>query len=153
MSSPSGARAAERPGPDVQRRIVSGTARVREALDQVRLDCAGAGADDALNTSAQIVLAEVLNNVVEHAYLYAEGHPIDVSIWIREDGLWCEVVDEGHVMPDGTPPAGIMPNIDASAPGTLPEGGFGWAMVRRMTRDIEYARQNNRNHLGFLIPA
>jgi serine/threonine-protein kinase RsbW len=102
--------------------------------------------------TAQIVLAEVLNNVVEHAYLYAEGRPIELTIFVQPDGLWCEVTDQGRAMPDGRLPLGRMPKIDTRATGSLPEGGFGWALVRGLTRNIAYARGDGHNHLEFLIP-
>ena len=33
----------------------------------------------------------------------------------------------------------------------LPEGGFGWALIRDMTRDLTYRRQGRMNRLSFVI--
>lgn len=138
--------------PDIVHRFTSGTAQVRQALDQTRAQVRAAQVDASLCDTAQIILGEVLNNVVEHAYAFDEGHPIELSIWLRDDGLWCEVCDHGAPMPNGVPPAGLRADVDPAARDDLPEGGFGWAMVRELTEDIQYHRTDSTNQLLFLIP-
>lgn len=95
--------------------------------------------------TVELVLAEVLNNVAEHAYAERSGH-VAVTVVLVPAGLACEVVDEGAAMPGGTLPAGRLPDDD------LPEGGFGWHLIRTLTRDLTYRRQRGTNRLGFLIP-
>lgn len=138
--------------PDICHPFVSGTVQVREALDQMRKDVRLAGVDAAMCDTAQIILGEVLNNVVEHAYRFAEGEPIKLSIWVQDDGLCCEVRDIGVPMPNGVPPAGILSPVDANDRYSLPEGGFGWAMVRELTKDLQYFRKDGTNQLVFRIP-
>ena len=54
-------------------------------------------------------------------------------------------------MPGGFLPEGRLPQTDL--PGTdLPEGGFGWHLIRSMTRDLQYRRRRGTNRLNFLIP-
>lgn len=151
--SGAGSAVSRRSAPLVRCRLVSGTGPVRQALDELKRGFVKAGVAAPLADAAQIILAEVLNNVVEHAYLFEEGHPIDLAIWLRADGIWCEIGDEGRPIPGGTPPRGAMPTIDTSKPDTLPEGGFGWALVHRMTRELRYVRRDGHNHLEFLIPS
>lgn len=116
--------------------------------------------NDAAGT-LQIVLAEVLNNVVEHAY--REGHgEIRLSILRDGDALRCLVRDRGDPMPGdliataappeppaipGLPAAPAPAEIDA-----LPEGGFGWPLIRLLTRDLGYARRGAWNLLSFRLP-
>jgi len=138
--------------PDIHHHLSSGAIQVRHALDQTYTMMCAAQVDPALGDTAQIILGEVLNNVVEHAYNSVEGQPIELSVWLRDDGLWCEVRDQGAPMPNGVPPAGVMPIVDADNPADLPEGGFGWALVRELTEHIQYDRQDGTNHLRFLIP-
>lgn len=137
---------------DIFRQFSSGTQQVRQALDDTRDGLRAAGADPASCDASQIILGEVLNNVVEHAYSFEEGRPIELSIWLTEGGLRCEVVDHGVPMPNGVPPAGTLPEFDGSLLEALPEGGFGWAIVRELTDNLQYFRTDGINKLQFLIP-
>lgn len=95
--------------------------------------------------TVELILAEVLNNVTEHAYA---GSPGDVAVTLQMTaaGLACQVVDKGHAMPGGLLPEGNLPVAD------LPEGGFGWHLVRSLTQDMHYHRVAGQNRLGFVIP-
>ncbi len=59
-------------------------------------------------------------------------------------------------MPGGQPPAGHLPRVAAPPPGggvgDLPEGGFGWSLIRTLTTDLSYSRQAGRNELHVVIP-
>jgi serine/threonine-protein kinase RsbW len=98
--------------------------------------------------TVELVLAEVLNNVVEHAYAGASG-PVEVGLCATPHGLACRIVDQGLAMPGGALPEGRLP---AAAPSELPEGGFGWHLIRSLTADLTYARCAGQNRLSFLIP-
>lgn len=138
--------------PDIYHRVPAGMAQVRRTLDQTQDDMRAAKVDTRLSDHAQIILGEVLNNVVEHAYAFVEGGPVELSIWLRTDGLWCQVSDHGVPMPNGEPPAGLLRVIDPMDPQNLPEGGFGWGMVRTLATGIDYRHEDGANHLCFLIP-
>ena len=118
---------------------------VRDAL---RLLVKGLPDDGADLGMVELVLAEVLNNVVEHAY--AGGHgKIELTIQLTSTDLSCAIVDEGDPMPDGTLPAG---DLDAAfATDGLPEGGFGWHLIRSLSQDLRYDRYKGRNHLSFRL--
>ena len=129
--------------------------RVRQALadllaaPQVR---ALGGADRG---TVELVLAEVLNNIVEHAYAGGTG-PVEVDLWATNTGLSFRVADAGSAMPDGTLPPGQLPDLPPFGDGPseladLPEGGFGWHLIRSLTRDLTYARHGGRNLLTFAI--
>ena len=98
--------------------------------------------------TAEIVLAEVLNNIVEHAYARHSGE-IEVTLSRDAGGLLVQVVDTGLPMPDGTPPPGGLPALGAEE--DLPEGGFGWHLIRTLSRDLEYRRDGARNLLRFRL--
>ena len=99
----------------------------------------------------ELVLAEVLNNIVEHAF--AEGGPGRIELTITRDalGLTCRVEDDGAPMPGGLLPAGRLPS-NAVAVEDLPEGGFGWFLIRDLTRELSYVRDGGRNLLLFRLP-
>ena len=95
--------------------------------------------------TVELVLAEVLNNVAEHAYADSSGD-VAVTLRLAATGLACQVVDQGQAMPGGRLPKGALPAVD------LPEGGFGWHLLRSLTRDLHYHRADGQNRLGFVIP-
>lgn len=124
---------------------------VRAALRSVlaRLSESGVSADD--RSTLELVLAEVLNNVVEHAYANCLDGTIELSIRREINVLVCEVVDAGRPMP-GTamPPGRLSPtggNVDS-----LPEGGFGWFLIRELAEDLCYRRDRGCNRLRFSLP-
>ena len=104
---------------------------------------------DARGT-AELVLAEVLNNVAEHAYAEGPGQ-VAVTLTPVAAGVFCLVEDQGSPMPGGHLPKGRLPAVE---PGMtdLPEGGFGWHLIRSLTRDLTYLRSGGCNRLSFLLP-
>ena len=123
---------------------------VRAALLRVTAVSPVADLSADLRATVELVLAEVLNNVAEHAYADNPGH-VAVTVALLPGALWCEVVDEGGAMPGGALPDGRLPDMGASDV-DLPEGGFGWHLIRLMTRDLQYRRQRGANRLNFIIP-
>ena len=127
---------------------------VRGALARVTATLAPLGLSEGCRSTAELVLAEVLNNVVEHAYAQATG-PILLDLrlvdWAGEPALDCTVTDRGRPMPEGTPPPGGPVILDVPL-ADLPEGGFGWYLIRSLTQELHYARETGRNRLSFRIP-
>lgn len=104
---------------------------------------------DARDT-AQIVLAEALNNIVEHAYAQAPGE-IEVTIDVSSLGLTFRIMDAGLPLPGGALPKGQLPPMRPED--ELPEGGFGWHLIRTLSQDLHYRREGERNFLTFRIAA
>ena len=98
--------------------------------------------------SVEIVLAEALNNVVEHAY--SPGDPGEIKLVLRHGraGLLIEIRDTGKPMPNGKTPLGLHP-ADVKPRDPLPEGGYGWFLIRELARDLVYDRENGENFLIF----
>ena len=103
-----------------------------------------------LRGTAELVLAEVLNNIAEHAYAAGPG-PVTVTLTAEPGGPRCLVVDQGLAMPGGRVPVGNLPSADTAVE-DLPEGGFGWHLIHSLTRDLSYHRAGACNRLGFLLP-
>jgi serine/threonine-protein kinase RsbW len=138
------------PGPaPIRRRFTSGDLATRETLIELTeaLTEAGLCADDVAN--AELILAEALNNIVEHAYAGTSG-PVDLCVEIRRDGLDCALGDQGREAPLGYPPDPPLPEVDP--PFDLPEGGFGWHIIRCLTTDLRYRREGAWNVLSFRMP-
>jgi len=124
---------------------------VRAALERLFAALPPGLLDDDARASAEIVITEVLNNIVEHAYAGVVGE-IDLTIRPLEDGLHCMVTDRGTPLPDCALPGDGLPPTDAEV-GDLPEGGFGWYLIRTLSQDVTYLRIGSANRLTFRLPA
>lgn len=111
------------------------------------LDGAGIGAEDIAN--AELILAEALNNVAEHAYADGAG-PVELAVTIEQGGLACTIADRGRPMPQGMVPSPGLPVI--APPDDLPEGGFGWHIIRCLATDLTYHRVQGQNRLSMRVP-
>lgn len=99
---------------------------------------------------AELVLAEVLNNVAEHAYGEAGGQ-VEVGLHPDAKGVRCLIVDQGRPMPGGQLPKGRLPPGADVALEDLPEGGFGWHLIRSLCSDLTYTRIDSQNRLSFVL--
>lgn len=122
---------------------------VREVLDDIGRRSAAMGLTKDVDLHVQIVLAELLNNVVEHAYAETPGCPIRLDMQIADSGINIHVIDEGIALPNEEIPGKTMPSLDTP---DLPEGGFGWALIQTIATDISYIRANGENQLQLTIP-
>lgn len=134
------------PAPALRLDLRADPLAVRHGLQQLLADplLAGQGAD--LRDRLEIVLAEVLNNIVEHAYAGQPG-PIRLRLRSGAAGLHVLAEDEGRAMPPQGLPAGRMPPSAAA-----PEGGFGWCLIRALSRDLGYWRGPGCNRLRLVVP-
>jgi len=126
------------------------TRAVRAALMRVSSRLAEMRAPADLVARAELALAEVLNNVVEHALPGAAEARIELWVTPEDGALLCEVRDHGLPMPGGRLPAGLEPAHTQEIAG-LPEGGFGWYMIHTLVSDLTYRREEDANVLSFRV--
>lgn len=120
----------------------------RKAICAIRSDLADIGlANDQLNT-IEIVLAEVFNNIVEHAYSQTGVGQIRVTYDLSGATLTFCVRDAGKRFSNGAPPAGERQDLTGPLE-SLPEGGFGWMLIRELTEQLNYRRHGRENILTF----
>lgn len=93
-----------------------------------------------------ITLGEVLNNVAEHACAGLAGARVTLRGGLSGQELWVEISDPGRPFPGGCLPAGQAVNLSLPVD-ALPEGGFGWFLIRSLTSGIDYRRQDGLNRL------
>ncbi|MGZ2255885.1 ATP-binding protein [Roseobacter sp. A03A-229] len=131
--------------------IRSSEMAVRDALQQV-LSALGPlelGSEEA--GTVELVLAEVLNNVVEHAYPDPDtAGTISIACAHQLDGLHLQIVDHGKAMPDGRTPLGQPVSLDVDF-ADLPEGGFGWFLIQDLAKDVLYERVGSENQLSMRL--
>ncbi|MFP4237789.1 ATP-binding protein [Rhodosalinus sp.] len=122
---------------------------IRPALEAVRAAVAShlASCEAGMLDSVEIALAEVLNNIVEHAAPSDTRGAIRISACGLMHALAVCISDDGRPMPGLCLPAGAL--RDLSVPlGDLPEGGFGWGLVRALSSGLRYRRRLGRNELA-----
>ncbi|MBT8417805.1 MAG: ATP-binding protein [Silicimonas sp.] len=119
---------------------------IHETMDA--LESTGLTAEDL--GSVEIVLAEALNNIVEHAYPQGEPGDISLSLRRRNTGLMVEVRDSGRPMPNGRAPIGNHPMAEFQDD-PMPEGGYGWFLIRELVQDLIYDRSAGENFLIFRL--
>jgi len=127
------------------------TFAVREALEKVLEGLGPLGLDIEEAGTIEIVLAEALNNIVEHAYACASSDgPIRINCEHRKNGLHLTIHDEGVALPDEKAPLGALAPIGDRIM-DMPEGGFGWFLINDLARDIKYRRIGNENELSLRL--
>jgi serine/threonine-protein kinase RsbW len=89
-----------------------------------------------------IAVAEGFTNAVRHAHAHLPPNtPIAIDVLLKGDRIEICIWDQG------TP---FDPNqLDEPEPGSLlSEGGYGWYLLRRVTDQVIYRRQNDKNCLS-----
>lgn len=131
--------------------ITSGETAVREALKGVIAELKPLALDVEEASTVELVLAEALNNIVEHAYpAPAATGPIFIKCQHRADGLHVTIRDRGAAMPDGQAPIGMAQSVDVDVM-DLPEGGFGWFLIQDLAKDVRYRRVGEENQLDLRL--
>ncbi|MFK5997023.1 MAG: ATP-binding protein [Rhodobacterales bacterium] len=93
------------------------------------------GARPEAITNVQIVLAEALNNIVEHGFKHKKPGYVDINIDLSEAAIVVGLTDDGVAF---TPPeVEQSPLRDKNDLDNLPEGGFGWFLIRKITSSCE----------------
>ncbi|WP_164989216.1 ATP-binding protein [Roseovarius sp. A46] len=79
---------------------------VRALLVDMRARLREHGLTEAACSTVEIVLAEALNNIVEHAYTGAGAGEIGLHAVLAPDSLTCTLSDQGAALPAPHLPAG-----------------------------------------------
>ena len=139
-----------RPDQPITFRFAASEASVRIALTDLRRWLAEIGLSPDTCGTVEIVMAEALNNIVEHAYAEQGTGPVDINIQHLGNRLGIELSDRGRPLPGLHLPQGHLPSTKVPL-ADLPEGGFGWYLIHRLTDALDYERHADQNHLRFEI--
>lgn len=119
---------------------------VARAVMDVKGEDWGRDAGPDLMSSLEIVLAEALNNVVEHSCADQDGTWFRLSCDFDGHTISVRIEDNGRAMPGAALPKGLASSLSV-AKDDLPEGGFGWFLIRSICSEISYARSGLVNRL------
>jgi serine/threonine-protein kinase RsbW len=87
----------------------------------------------------EVVVAEVLNNVLEHALPGHAKNKIELICHLQDDQFLIETIDDGL-------PLQTLPG-DKRMPTSWAESGRGWPIVNNWMDEISFNRADDRNHL------
>lgn len=123
---------------------------VRSVVQATMVDLGAVLPDAARRGEAELVLAEILNNVVEHAYRGLPKGIVQLTAMPCQIGIRFVIADSGLAMPNAAIPDGAAADLGC-APTDLPEGGFGWTIIRQLVEDLQYCREDGVNYTSFQI--
>ncbi len=120
---------------------------MRSFVQQLRLQACDI---DAVGR-VEIAVTEALNNVIEHACAHMPDGEIRLWSRLHRTDLVVCLRDNGRPFPNLTLPAGQPVSVDVHI-SDLPEGGFGWNLIRTLVKDLRYRRRGELNCLTMRIP-
>lgn len=140
-------------GPEtlLRQRLPATEAAVAAVLARLRSAMAGAAIPAEATGDILLVLAEILNNVVEHSLCGIAGAQIHLEVVRDTDRVLVETVDRGRPLPPKLLSSAELPAMshDPEDIASLPEGGFGWFIIHALAQDMVYERDGGANHLSF----
>lgn len=118
-------------GPTVERVIDTCRSHLPDGADGVEVgDCIA------------LALTEVLNNCVEHAYQGSGRGRVIIETELPPGAVILHVSDRGR-----PPPLSLVRAAPLPDPEDMPESGWGWALIHRLSDRVDYARRDGWNRL------
>ena len=125
---------------------VANPEEVRVLLGRLCEELSIYGVSNETCASAQIVLAEALNNISKHAYAGRADGAVEVRAEVGDKSLRFTLKDTGAAIPGPRLPRGRPQKTDVPLE-DLPEGGFGWLLIRDLTTSVTYDHEDGENRL------
>ncbi|OYU20074.1 MAG: anti-sigma factor [Rhodobacteraceae bacterium PARR1] len=121
---------------------------VRLVLTRLRRASVLRGLSPESAESCELVLAEAMNNIVEHAYGGGDGS-LRLTLLRGRHHVICRLLDRGRPLPGLTLPPGRLPPQDDSPA----EGGYGWFLIHSLSQRLHYRRADGMNRLFIVVTA
>ncbi len=112
-------------------------------LTKFQIDAADLG-------NVEIVLAEALNNIVEHSQM-GGAETIGITIKLTENQIICSLRDSG-IHSKALCGHKIIRHAGPEQISDLPEGGFGISLIQAIALDIEYFPVEHGNLVALTVP-
>ncbi|WP_306152291.1 ATP-binding protein [Roseovarius sp. MMSF_3281] len=123
---------------------------VRDLLTGCRRALVSAKVPAAWRGTVELVWAEALNNIAEHAYADDVPGPVKIMATVKDERIAADIRDRGRPLPGLSPPPRHLPDSDGPTE-ALPEGGFGWFLIKGLCETVEYQRKAGENHLHLVV--
>lgn len=117
---------------------------VRAALADIRTALENVSVNADLLGRVETALAELFNNIVKHAYENSGSGTMRCEVTTSLSHVSVDVTDDGKPMPGHSLPDGDLPDLSVDFL-DLPEGGFGWFIIKSQTDGLNYERQGSKN--------
>lgn len=127
-----------------QSRFRSDNLSTRHALAEIRAELEHGNYSPAFIGRVEIALAELFNNIAEHAYRASQPGNVRCTMGLCGRKMIVDVVDQGRPMPNGQLPNGTLPDVDVDV-AALPEGGFGWFLIKSQADTLNHRRVGSDN--------
>ncbi|MCB2205995.1 ATP-binding protein [bacterium] len=114
---------------------------IEEVKSAVADFAAAHGIPVALRDNLRVVLDELINNIIRHAYTDSDEHQIDVEVALRNRQLTATLRDDGIPF---DPFTYQVPDTDLPLE-QREVGGLGIHLVRQMMDAVSYTRSDSRN--------
>jgi serine/threonine-protein kinase RsbW len=141
----------DQPDPlSVQLTLKATDLQVRDALQRIKQYTTDWKLSEDACINVEIVLAEALNNVVEHAYAGIPDGIITIDCAFDGEGMSIVISDQGHPVPEAV----FMRHhsrLHAVNTSELPEGGFGWGLIHELTHELKVSRIGKTTLLSLTI--
>lgn len=132
--------------------VPTGKTPVRDALRCVLSALEPLNLNEEEAGRVELVLAEALNNIVEHAFPGKQGiGHIAIACAHHSDGLHLRITDDGERLPDRADAVASQASLNVNI-ADLPEGGFGLSLIQDLAKDIQYQRIGSENRLSMRLP-
>lgn len=141
---------AEVEGPVFSRAFLAGSFETRAVLARLHAALDARQYQPDMIARVEQCIAEVLNNIAEHAYRGRPPGPVKLKVIRRPGALLVEVSDQGAPLPLGLLAETTPCRLDVSLP-DLPEGGFGWHLIHRQADRIRHFRNGRENRLQLVF--
>jgi serine/threonine-protein kinase RsbW len=137
---------------DTRYQFKSDPETVHSVVQRVLDDLNALTLSDDHRADLKILLVEVINNIIKHGYQRENSKPIELSLTMRSSSRSLKFVfmDFGLPMPFGKIQSDNL-NPATDARDQLPEGGFGWQIIRQLAHDIRYERNRRVNSLSLKL--
>jgi len=110
--------------------------------------CSLANFSDMDSYQVELCVVEAVNNAIKHAYEEKEGNLLEVKFSLYQSKITIAICDAGKVMDQNLLlRARALPDFDAQDLDTLPEGGWGLAIMHQVMDEVTYSTSNGTNVL------
>ena len=110
--------------------------------------CSLANFSDIDTYQVELCVVEAVNNAIEHAYERAQGKLVEVTFSLYQHKITINICDTGKVMDEKwLMRDNALPDFDADDLPSLPEGGWGLAIIQQVMDEVTYSTSNGKNVL------